>query len=191
MGKNRLAIFVSGAGSNAMNIIHYFSKNDTIEIAFVLTNNPASPIVSFAEERNIPVSICSNQEVSDPNFLKSTCVSFGVTHVVLAGYLKLIPSEFIIAYPDRIFNIHPSLLPKFGGHGMYGDNVHKAVLAQKEKETGITIHCVNEHFDEGRIIAQFHCIVSDDENLDSLKAKIHHLEHSYFPVVLEKTLSAN
>jgi phosphoribosylglycinamide formyltransferase-1 len=118
------------------------------------------------------------------------CAAHSVTHVILAGYLKLIPAAFISRYQHKIINIHPSLLPNYGGKGMYGDHVHKAVLENNELQSGITIHEVDEQFDEGRILAQFHCKIDPEETLDSLKAKIHNLEYSYFPVVIEKTLLA-
>jgi phosphoribosylglycinamide formyltransferase-1 len=118
------------------------------------------------------------------------CSAHTVTHVILAGYLKLIPAAFIAKYPNRIINIHPALLPNYGGKGMYGDHVHRAVLENKESHSGITIHVVNEQFDEGRFLAQFNCELSENETLETLRQKIHYLEYSYFPVVIEKTLLA-
>lgn len=190
MEKKRLALFVSGTGSNAKNIITYFEGNEAFEVVLVMTNKSDSPIIEFTLSKSINLVMCSNEQAMNADFLSTMCSAHSVTHVILAGYLKLIPAAFIAKYPNKIINIHPALLPNYGGKGMYGDNVHKAVLENKEAQTGITIHEVNEHFDEGRFIAQFHCQIDRDETLDSLKAKIQYLEHSYFPVVIEKTLLA-
>jgi phosphoribosylglycinamide formyltransferase-1 len=186
MEKKRLALFVSGTGSNAKNIITYFEGNEAFEVVLVMTNKSDSPIIEFTLSKSINLVMCSNEQAMNADFLSTMCSAHSVTHVILAGYLKLIPAAFIAKYPNKIINIHPALLPNYGGKGMYGDNVHKAVLENKESQTGITIHEVNEHFDEGRFIAQFHCQIDRDETLDSLKAKIQYLEHSYFPVVIEK-----
>jgi len=190
MEKKRLALFVSGTGSNAKNIITYFEGNEAFEVVLVMTNKSDSPIIEFTLSKSINLVMCSNEQAMNADFLSTMCSAHSVTHVILAGYLKLIPATFIAKYPNKIINIHPALLPNYGGKGMYGDNVHKAVLENKEAQTGITIHEVNEHFDEGRFLAQFHCKIDRDETLDSLKAKIQYLEHSYFPVVIEKTLLA-
>lgn len=190
MEKKRLALFVSGTGSNAKNIITYFEGNEAFEVVLVMTNKSDSPIIEFTLSKSINLVMCSNEQAMNADFLSTMCSAHSVTHVILAGYLKLIPAAFIAKYPNKIINIHPALLPNYGGKGMYGDNVHKAVLENKEAQTGITIHEANEHFDEGRFIAQFHCQIDHDETLDSLKAKIQYLEHSYFPVVIEKTLLA-
>jgi len=190
MEKKRLALFVSGTGSNAKNIITYFEKHEDIEVALVMTNKSDSPIIEYTLSKSINLVMCSNEQAMNADFLSTMCSAHSVTHVILAGYLKLIPADFIQRYSNCIINIHPSLLPNYGGKGMYGDYVHKAVLENKEEQSGITIHEVNEHFDEGRFLAQFHCKIDSNETLDSLKEKIHYLEHSYFPVVIEKTLLA-
>lgn len=190
MEKKRLALFVSGTGSNAKNIITYFEGNEAFEVVLVMTNKSDSPIIEFTLSKSINLVMCSNEQAMNPDFLSTMCSAHSVTHVILAGYLKLIPAAFIAKYPNKIINIHPALLPNYGGKGMYGDNVHKAVLENKEAQTGITIHEVNEHFDEGRFLAQFHCNIEPNETLDTLKVKIQYLEHSYFPVVIEKTLLA-
>ena len=190
MEKKRLALFVSGTGSNAKNIITYFEKHEDIEVALVMTNKSDSPIIEYTLSKSINLVMCSNEQAMNADFLSTMCSAHSVTHVILAGYLKLIPADFIQRYSNCIINIHPSLLPNYGGKGMYGDYVHKAVLENKEEQSGITIHEVNEHFDEGRFLAQFHCKIDSNETLDSLKEKIHYLEHSCFPVVIEKTLLA-
>ncbi len=190
MEKKRLALFVSGTGSNAKNIITYFEGNEAFEVVLVMTNKSDSPIIEFTLSKSINLVMCPNEQAMNADFLSTMCSAHSVTHVILAGYLKLIPAAFIAKYPNKIINIHPALLPNYGGKGMYGDNVHKAVLENKEAQTGITIHEVNEHFDEGRFLAQFHCNIEPNETLDTLKVKIQYLEHSYFPVVIEKTLLA-
>lgn len=190
MEKKRLALFVSGTGSNAKNIITYFEGNEAFEVVLVMTNKSDSPIIEFTLSKSINLVMCSNEQATNADFLSTMCSAHSVTHVILAGYLKLIPAAFIAKYPNKIINIHPALLPNYGGKGMYGDNVHKAVLENKETQSGITIHEVNEQFDEGQYIAQFFCSVTKEDTLETLRQKIQHLEHSYFPVVIEKTLLA-
>lgn len=190
MEKKRLALFVSGTGSNAKNIITYFEGNKAVEVVLVMTNKSDSPIIEFTLSKSINLVMCSNEQAMNADFLTTMCAAHSVTHVILAGYLKLIPATFIAKYPSKIINIHPAVLPNYGGKGMYGDNVHKAVLENKEAQSGITIHEVNEHFDEGRYIAQFYCKIDRNETLESLKRKIQYLEHSYFPIIIEKTLLA-
>ena len=184
----RLAIFASGTGSNALNIIQSFNSLDTLEVAFVLSNNPAAKVVNAAEEMGINVEIVSNEEVENGKSLVDLCLREKIDYIILAGFLRKIPSELIRHYPNKIINIHPSLLPKYGGKGMYGLNVHKAVLESGDHETGITIHFVNEEFDRGEIIAQFKCAIDENESLDSLLEKIHSLEHANFPTVIKNTI---
>ena len=190
MEKKRLALFVSGTGSNAKNIINYFEDKEAFEVVLVMTNKSDSPIIEFALSKSINLVMCSNEQARNADFLITMCSAHTVTHVILAGYLKLIPAAFIAKYPNRIINIHPALLPNYGGKGMFGDHVHKAVLENNESHSGITIHVVNEQFDEGRFLAQFNCELSENETLETLRQKIHYLEYSYFPVVIEKTLLA-
>jgi phosphoribosylglycinamide formyltransferase-1 len=188
MLKIRLAIFASGVGSNALNILRHFENNAHIEVAFLMTNRKDSPLVLATKKIVTPILVFDNQQVSDGEFLMDVCAEHTIDYVILAGYLRLIPKEFIQNFKEKIINIHPSLLPDFGGKGMYGDNVHLAVLAAKAKNTGISIHFVDENFDEGRILAQFYCQVEEGETLASLKKKIHNLEHAYFPIVIEQTI---
>jgi phosphoribosylglycinamide formyltransferase-1 len=190
MEKKRLALFVSGTGSNAKNIINYFEDKEAFEVVLVMTNKSDSPIIEFALSKSINLVMCTNEQARNADFLITMCLAHTVTHVILAGYLKLIPAAFIAKYPNRIINIHPALLPNYGGKGMFGDHVHKAVLENNESHSGITIHVVNEQFDEGRFLAQFNCELSENETLETLRQKIHYLEYSYFPVVIEKTLLA-
>ena len=188
MLKIRLAIFASGAGSNALNILRHFENNAHIEVAFLMTNRKESPLVLAAKKIAAPILVFDNEHVSDGEFLMDVCAEHKVDYVILAGYLRLIPKEFILNFKEKIINIHPSLLPNFGGKGMYGDNVHLAVLAAKAKNSGISIHFIDENFDEGRMLAQFYCQIEEEETLPSLKKKIQYLEHTYFPVVIEQTI---
>ena len=188
MLKIRLAIFASGAGSNALNILRHFENNAHIEVAFLMTNRKESPLVLAAKKIAAPILVFDNEHVSDGEFLMDVCAEHKVDYVILAGYLRLIPKEFILNFKEKIINIHPALLPNFGGKGMYGDNVHLAVLAAKAKNSGISIHFVDENFDEGRMLAQFYCQIEEEETLPSLKKKIQYLEHTYFPVVIEQTI---
>lgn len=188
MNKVRLALFASGTGSNVMSILDYFKDHQHVEIVFVLTNNPQALVVEKAQAFGVRIDVLSNEIVENGNILSTICEAAAIDYVILAGYLRKIPADFIHNYPQKIINIHPSLLPKFGGKGMYGDNVHKSVLAESEVATGITIHFVNEEFDKGELIAQFSCAVAADETLATLKDKIHALEQLHFPKVIEKTV---
>ncbi len=188
MIKFKLALFASGLGSNALNIIDYFSSHSAIEIGFVLSNKKDAPIVEKAQKKGIEVLVYSNDEVADGLFLSKVCIEKGIDFIILAGYLRKIPSELLQNYTEKMLNVHPALLPKHGGKGMFGKHVHEAVLAAKEKESGITIHFVNEHFDEGKKIAQFYFSIDEKDTIESIQSKIHQLEQIYFPVVIEKTI---
>lgn len=188
MQKKRIAIFASGKGSNALNIIDHFKGHSSIEVAVVLTNRKDAPVIQSADEKGVHVISLDNELVADAAALINSCRSLGAEYIVLAGYLRKIPAAFISEYQDRIINIHPALLPKFGGQGMYGDKVHEAVLRNMESETGITIHYVNENFDEGRIIAQFYCPVFENDSIETIRERVQRLEHNYFPYVIEQTI---
>lgn len=188
MQKQRIAIFASGAGSNALNLIRFFENHTSIEVAFVLSNKADAPIVNSARELGTETLTLTNAEVANGKLLLDACHKRKADWIILAGYLRLIPSDFIHAYENRIINLHPSLLPKYGGKGMHGRHVHLAVLANKEKESGITIHFVNEEFDKGRIIAQFHCSIEENEAVEDLEKKIRYLEQNYLPTVIQNTL---
>ncbi len=188
MTKIKLALFASGSGSNALNIIDHFSNHSSVEIGFVLTNKNDAPVIEKANVKGVEVLVFSNDEVADGEFLSKVCLEKGINFIILAGYLRKIPAELLHNYSEKMINVHPALLPKFGGQGMYGNNVHKAVIDAKETETGITIHYVNEHFDEGRKIAQFHCALNETDTVESVQAKVQRLEHAYFPFVIEKTI---
>ena len=184
----KLVIFGSGAGSNAVNICRYFKNSSDIEVVLICTNNKDAFIVDRAKKLNIPIVFTSKTDLLRFDDLAKTLKNYAVDYIILAGFLLKIPSKMISSYPNKIINLHPSLLPKYGGKGMYGSNVHEAVLENKETETGITIHLVNQNYDEGKIIYQESFNLSPDENLESLTTKIHELEQSLFPKIIEKTL---
>ena len=188
MSKERIAVFASGTGSNAVNIIQYFKNNSAVEVAFVMSNKSDAKVLSSAKELGVDTYFLPNKEVAKSEVLLSLCEKEQIDWVILAGYLRLIPVEFIEAFEEKIINLHPSLLPNYGGKGMFGRHVHLAVLANNEKESGITVHFVNKEFDKGRIIAQFRCAIDHDDSVEDLESKIHYLEQSYLPVVIEKTI---
>jgi len=188
MEKQRVAIFASGAGSNALNLIAYFKEHAQIEIAFVLSNKADAGIVASARTVGVPTFVCSNEEAAQADYLLALCSEQRIDWIVLAGYLRLIPAEFINEFERKMINLHPSLLPNYGGKGMYGRKVHAAVLSAGEKHTGITVHFVNAQFDKGEIIAQFHTPIQAGASMEDVEASIRHLEHSYLPVVVEHTL---
>lgn len=191
MNKHRLAIFASGQGSNAVNIMRYFKGHAQAEVAVIVTNNSSAGVIAHAGDYNVPVQVISNDEAANSEFLVHLCSEKQVDRIILAGYLRMIPAEFARAYDKRIINIHPSLLPKFGGKGMYGDRVHQAVIASGEKESGITVHYVNAAYDEGEIIGQVSCQVEINETPESLKEKISALERANFPKMIEQTITGS
>jgi phosphoribosylglycinamide formyltransferase-1 len=183
--KIRLALFASGTGSNVFNIISHFKNSSTIEVASVLSNKTDAGALNHAKNANIETLVFDKAQFSDgvvTNYLISKDIDF----VILAGFLWKIPDGLIHQFPDKIINIHPSLLPKFGGKGMYGTHVHEAVVAHKETKTGITIHLVNEHYDEGRIIKQFEVAVIPSDTVKDVAAKISVLEKTYFPKTIQE-----
>ncbi len=189
MAKIKLALFASGTGSNALKIMDFFSDSTVVEVTFLLCNKNDAPIVKLARDKQIEVFVFSNEEVEDGFFLVDFCQQKKIDIIILAGYLRKVPNELIQNFPERVINIHPSLLPKHGGKGMYGKFVHEAVLNNKDIETGITIHFVNEEFDKGKIIAQYSCAVSPDDTLEDIQRKIQELEHTYFSEVIANTLN--
>lgn len=181
----RIAIFASGAGSNFKNIVSHFSESNIADVDLLVSNNRNCGAVSLAEGLGIEVFIVKN--TSDYKVLEELILKASFDLIVLAGYLKLVPAEFIKSCP-RMINIHPSLLPAYGGKGMYGMNVHKAVFANEEKHTGISIHEVNERFDEGKILAQYETDISDCNSPEEIETRVRQLEISYFPKCIEKLL---
>lgn len=184
----KLAIFASGSGSNAENICNYFAESSDIKVVLICTNREDAFIVKRANKLNIPVYIFSKSELNNFVDLHKKLQNIEVDVIILAGFLLKLPAIMVDSYPNRIINIHPSLLPKYGGKGMYGSNIHKAVIKNKELESGISIHFVNQNYDEGKIILQKKCSISDNESVETLIHKIHKLEHNYFPVAIEKTI---
>ena len=184
----KLAIFASGSGSNAENICNYFAESSDIKVVLICTNREDAFIVKRANKLNIPVYIFSKSELNNFVDLHKKLQNIEVDVIILAGFLLKLPTIMVDNYPNRIINIHPSLLPKYGGKGMYGANIHKAVIKNKELESGISIHFVNHNYDEGKIILQKKCSISANESVETLIHKIHKLEHNYFPVAIEKTI---
>ena len=185
----RLAVFASGNGSNAQRIIEYFSGDPTITISLILCNKPGAYVLIRAGNLGIPAVVFSRTSFYETNQVQKTLETYHIDFIILAGFLWLIPKNLLELFPGRIINIHPALLPKFGGSGMYGLKVHEAVLASGDSVSGITIHHVDENYDEGRIIFQAECPVSRGETPESLAAKIHALEYRYFPEVIEKIVT--
>jgi phosphoribosylglycinamide formyltransferase-1 len=186
--KKRIAIFASGSGSNAQKIMEHFKRSADADVVLVLTNNPQAYVLQRADNFEIPSHIFSRQEFYETDEVIRILKNLQVDMVVLAGFLWLVPLSLLSAFPNKIINLHPALLPKYGGKGMYGDNVHQAVLANKEEESGITIHFVNEQFDEGEIIHQSKFRIDADDNLEMVKFKGQQLEHQHFPKVIENLL---
>ncbi len=183
-----IAIFASGAGSNARKIIEYFeNKGLRIKISLIVCNVAGAGVLEIAKEKGIPSLIINKTDFSATGYVDSL-QNADINFIVLAGFLWKVPEVLVRAYPKAIINIHPALLPKYGGKGMYGARVHEAVIAAKEKESGITIHWVNEHYDEGAIIFQAKCSIDASDTADTLANKIHTLEHAHFAPTIEKLL---
>lgn len=184
-----IAVFASGEGTNAENLFRHFSTSTKVKIKLVVTNNENAGIVEKAERYKKNLQIISKTSLNNYtaqfiDFLQTEKVDY----IVLAGFLLKIPEALVKAFPEKIINIHPSLLPKFGGKGMYGINVHKAVIEAGEKESGITVHFVNEEYDKGRIILQAKCEVESTDTPESLAGKVHQLEYEYLPIAVDKVI---
>ncbi len=184
----KIAILASGSGSNAENIAKYFAKNDKIKIDTIVSNRQDAFVHQRAKSLGIDSFFLSKSDFSDSAKINNILSERNIDFIVLAGFLLKIPQKLIELYPDKIINIHPALLPKYGGKGMYGDNVHKAVVDAKEEESGITIHYVNENYDEGNIIFQAKCKISENDTFEDVANKVHKLEYDYFPMVIENVI---
>ena len=184
----RIAIFASGSGSNAENIARYFKDNTNIEISLILSNKKDAYVLERAKLFKIPTVIFTKSEFFDSDNVINILKEYKIDLIVLSGFLLLIHKNLIESFPNAIVNIHPALLPKYGGKGMYGMNVHKAVIENGDKKSGISIHFVNEQYDDGEIIFQAHCDVKEDDTPESLAERIHDLEYEHFPRVIEKLL---
>ena len=184
-----IAIFASGAGSNARKIIEHFEKRGLrIKVSLIVCNVPGAGVLEIAKEKGIPSLIINKADFTATGYVESL-QNADINFIVLAGFLWKVPEVLVRAYPKAIINIHPALLPKYGGKGMYGVRVHQAVIAAGEKESGISIHWVNEHYDEGAIIFQAKCSIDANDTADTLANKIHALEHAHFAPTIEKFLS--
>ena len=189
--KFRIAVLASGNGSNAEEIFKYFKNHSDIEVRLLLSNNLNAFALKRAKNHAIRSVVFNRNEFLDGTIIRSQLEVEGITHIVLAGFLWLIPAYLLKTFPDRIINIHPALLPKYGGKGMYGSKVHEAVKAARDLETGITIHLVNDRYDEGKILFQEKCAITGNDTPDEIAACVHKLEHAYYPKVIEKWILKN
>lgn len=187
----RIAIFASGNGSNAQRIMEHFAEHPKARVELVMSNNPQAFVIERAKSLKVPSVVFSRREFYDTGHVTDILSVQGIDFIVLAGFLWLIPPSLLSLYAGRIINIHPALLPKYGGKGMYGMKVHEAVIGSGDRESGITIHHVNEHYDAGQIIFQARCEIANDETADTLAMKIHDLEYRYFPEIIEKVVTGS
>ncbi len=186
--KKRIAIFASGSGSNAQKIMEHFKYSDAAEVSLVLSNNPEAYVLQRADNFEIPTHVFDRHDFYQTDEVVNILKRLDIDLIVLAGFLWLVPDNLLQNFPNKIINIHPSLLPKFGGKGMYGDRVHKAVLAANEEEHGISIHFVNERFDEGEIIYQARFRIEPGDTLEIIKFNGQQLEHLHYPKVIENLI---
>lgn len=185
----KIVIFASGSGSNAENIIIHFKNKNQGNVVAVLSNNPHAKVISRAENLNVPSVLFDKTQLHDGTVLK-ILEEIQPDLIVLAGFLWMLPAEIIAHYPNKIVNVHPALLPKYGGKGMYGMHVHRTIFDNKDLETGISIHYVNEHYDEGAVIFQATINIENSATPEEIAEKVHELEHKYFPEVIEKLLTS-
>ncbi|HCS20435.1 MAG TPA: phosphoribosylglycinamide formyltransferase [Bacteroidetes bacterium] len=188
--KIRIALFASGNGTNVQRIAEYFREHASIEVAAVYCNKPDAFVLTRARNLGIPHRIFSREELEEGEVM-AMLIADHVDWIILAGFLWKVPDNILEAYPEHIINVHPALLPAYGGKGMYGHRVHEAVIANKEKESGITIHLVDEVYDHGDHLFQARVALDENETPDTLANKIHALEQEYFPLIIEKTLLSN
>ena len=186
--KTNIAIFVSGSGSNCENLIRYFKGSEQIDTPLVVSNKPDAYALVRANNLGVPAVVVSKAELNDPDVMLPLLRKYNIDFIVLAGFLPLIPDFLIAAYPRKMVNLHPALLPKYGGKGMWGHHVHEAVKAAGEQETGMTVHYVTPVCDAGEIIAQYKVALFPDDTVDDIAAKEHKLEMRYFPEIVEKTI---
>ena len=184
-----IAIFASGNGTNAENIIRHFRNSALADVTLVLTDRENAFVLERVRSLNVPFACINKAEWTDGTVVLSLLQDRGIGFIVLAGFLAHVPDCILHAYPNKIINIHPSLLPKVGGRGMYGNRVHETVVASGETETGITIHYLNERFDEGEIIVQHKCPVLPQDTVDDVAKKVHALEYEYYPKTIESLLA--
>jgi len=187
----RIAIFASGAGSNAKQIIEYFTNHAVVQVALVVCNKPGAGVLNIADQYKVPTLLIEKEQFFRGDAYVEKLKEANIDFIVLAGFLWKIPPALIQAYPNKIINIHPALLPKYGGKGMYGQFVHEAVLAAQESESGITIHLVDELYDHGQMIFHASCPVLPDDTPATLAQRIHALEHKHYPEVIERFILNN
>ena len=187
--KKNIAIFASGSGSNAENIIRYFQKSGSAQVSLVLSNKSDAYVLERAHRLRVPCNVFPKEDWIAGDEILAVLQEARIDFIVLAGFLFRVPDLLLHAYPYKIINIHPALLTKYGGKGMYGDRVHQAVVTAGEKESGITIHYINEHYDEGDTIFQVTCPVLPTDSPDDVAKKVHALEYEHFPLVIEKLLN--
>jgi len=185
----KIVLFASGSGSNAEKIVLHFKEKEQAKVVEIFTNNPNAKVLDRAKKLQVPTQLFNRLELNEGKVLEQL-QQIQPDLIVLAGFLWKFPEHIIAAYPNKVINIHPALLPNYGGKGMYGMHVHQAVLDNKEKETGITIHYVNEHYDEGEFIFQKSVNIEDCKTAEEIAEKIHVLEHQYFPEVIERLLNS-
>jgi len=183
----KIIVFASGSGTNAENIIKYFSQIEIAKVVSIFTNNASAKVIERAKNHDIPVEIFSKNELLERNVLQKI-QEIDPDLIVLAGFLLKFPENIIEQYPNKIINIHPALLPSYGGKGMYGMHIHRAIVNNKEKETGISIHYVNENYDEGGIIFQQNVALTDEDTPETVAEKIHELEQKHFPEIIHRIL---
>jgi phosphoribosylglycinamide formyltransferase 1 len=191
MKQYRIAIFASGSGTNAEEIFKRFQKHKSIEVVLLLSNNPQAFALERAKNFEVASKVFNRVIFRESEEVLTWLQEKSVTHIVLAGFMWLVPDYLIKAYAGKIINIHPALLPKFGGKGMYGMHVHEAVKAAGEKTTGITIHEVNEHYDEGKILFRSACSINSTDTAEQIAKKVHHLEYAHYPRVIEEWITKN
>ena len=186
-----IVLFASGSGSNVENIIKHFAKHETIRISCVLTNNKNAGVIERCQRLDVPLLYFNRVAFSKSDTVLKVLASLNPSLIVLAGFLWKVPKELVVAFPNQIVNIHPALLPKYGGKGMYGKFVHQAVKDNRETVTGVTIHYVNEHYDQGAILFQAQTAIEHMDTVETIAQKVHQLEYEHYPRILENLLSSN
>lgn len=188
MEQKRIAIFASGSGSNCENLIRYFEDSDVVKCALVVSNKSDAYVLERAKRLGVPTAVMPKVQLNDPEAMLPLLKKYNIAFIVLAGFLPLVPNFIIEAFPRRIVNLHPALLPKYGGKGMWGHHVHEAVKEAGETETGMTVHWVTPVCDGGDIIAQYKCEIAPSDSVDDIAEKEHQLEMRYFPEVVERII---
>ncbi|MBR1594124.1 MAG: phosphoribosylglycinamide formyltransferase [Alloprevotella sp.] len=184
-----IAIFVSGNGTNCENIIRHYQGRGDVTVGLVLSNREDAYALVRARNHGIPTAVINRAMLNDADAMGQLLDQYGISFIVLAGFLMLVPEHLVAHYPRRIVNLHPALLPKYGGRGMYGHHVHEAVKAAGERETGITVHYVDAVFDHGEVIAQYRTALTPDDTVEDIERKIHALEQAHFPEAIDKAIS--